>query len=159
MAEMPGQVRDPPPSYWNRQQENLQNLNAGNKDEILGKTKQQVFDLLKKTIRPEFLNRIDELIMFSPLSKDEIRQIVKLQFNNILNLLKNDEVKLTISDEAVDWIADIGFDPQYGARPIKRILQKWILNELSKQILQGKITRNQHIMIEKGKEGLEFKNG
>jgi ATP-dependent Clp protease ATP-binding subunit ClpB len=140
-------------------QENLQNLNAGNKDEILEKTKQQVFDLLKKTIRPEFLNRIDELIMFSPLSKDEIRQIVKLQFNNILNLLKNDEVKLTISDEAVDWIADIGFDPQYGARPIKRILQKWILNELSKQILQGKITRNQHIMIEKGKEGLEFKNG
>jgi ATP-dependent Clp protease ATP-binding subunit ClpB len=140
-------------------QENLQNLNAGNKDEILGKTKQQVFDLLKKTIRPEFLNRIDELIMFSPLSKDEIRQIVKLQFNNILNLLKNDEVKLTISDEAVDWIADIGFDPQYGARPIKRILQKWILNELSKQILQGKITRNQHIMIEKGKEGLEFTNG
>lgn len=139
--------------------ENLQNLNAGNKDEILEKTKQQVFDLLKKTIRPEFLNRIDELIMFSPLSKDEIRQIVRLQFDNILNLLKNDEIKLTISDEAVNWIADVGFDPQYGARPIKRILQRWILNELSKQILEGKITRNQHIMIEKGKEGLEFKNG
>ncbi len=139
-------------------QENLQNLNTVNKDEILENTKQQVFDLLKKTIRPEFLNRIDELIMFSPLSKDEIRQIVRLQFDNIRNLLKNDEIKLTINDEAVKWIADIGFDPQYGARPIKRILQKWILNELSKQILEGKITRNQHIMIEKGKEGLEFKN-
>ncbi|HJX72346.1 MAG TPA: ATP-dependent chaperone ClpB [Bacteroidales bacterium] len=139
-------------------QENLQNLNAGNKDEILEKTKQEVFDLLKKTIRPEFLNRIDELIMFSPLNKDEIRQIVRLQFNNILNLLKNDEIKLTISDAAIDWIAEIGFDPQYGARPIKRILQKQILNELSKQILEGKIVKNQHIMIEKGKEGLVFKN-
>ena len=139
-------------------QENLQNLNAGNKDEILEKTKQEVFDLLKKTIRPEFLNRIDELIMFSPLNKDEIRQIVRLQFNNILNLLKNDEIKLTISDAAIDWISEIGFDPQYGARPIKRILQKQILNELSKQILEGKIVKNQHIMIEKGKEGLVFKN-
>jgi len=96
--------------------------------------------------------------MFSPLSKDEIRQIVRLQFNNILNLLKNEEIKLTISDAAIDWIAEIGFDPQYGARPIKRILQKQILNELSKKILEGKIVKNQHIMIEKGKEGLEFKN-
>jgi ATP-dependent Clp protease ATP-binding subunit ClpB len=140
-------------------QENLQHLNAGNKDEIFEKTKQEVFDLLKRTIRPEFLNRIDELIMFSPLSKDEIRKIVRLQFNNILNLLKNEEIKLTINDNAINWIADIGFDPQYGARPIKRLMQKWILNELSKQILEGKISKNQHIMIEEGKDGLEFKNG
>ncbi|MBN2213713.1 MAG: ATP-dependent chaperone ClpB [Bacteroidales bacterium] len=140
-------------------QENLQQLNAVNKDEILEQTKQQVFDLLKKTIRPEFLNRIDELIMFSPLNQDEIRQIVRLQYNNILSLLKNDEIKMTISDEAIDWIAETGFDPQYGARPIKRVLQRYVLNELSKQILEGKITKNQHIMIEKGKEGLIIKNG
>ena len=73
-------------------------------------------------------------------------------------MLKTDEIKLTISDDAIDWIADIGFDPQYGARPIKRVIQKRILNELSKQILEGKITKNQHIVIDKAKDGLEFKN-
>lgn len=139
-------------------QENLQHLNLNNKDEIHEHTKQQVFDLLKKTIRPEFLNRIDELIMFSPLNKDEIKQIVSLQFANILKMLKIDEIMLTISDDAIDWIADIGFDPQYGARPIRRIIQKQILNELSKQILEGKITKNQHIVIDKASDGLEFRN-
>jgi ATP-dependent Clp protease ATP-binding subunit ClpB len=139
-------------------QENLQHLNTANKDEILENTKQQVFDLLKKTIRPEFLNRIDELIMFSPLSKDEMTKIVRLQLNNVLKTLKNEEIKLTVSDDAIEWIADIGFDPQYGARPVKRVIQKWILNELSKQILEGKITKNQHIVIEKIKDGLGFRN-
>ena len=139
-------------------QEDLQHLNLNNKEEIHEQTKKQVFELLKKTIRPEFLNRIDELIMFSPLNKDEIKQIVRLQFGNILKMLKTDEIKLTISDDAIDWIADIGFDPQYGARPIKRVIQKRILNELSKQILEGKITKNQHIVIDKAKDGLEFKN-
>ena len=139
-------------------QENLQHMNAGNMDEIIESTRQKVFELLKRTIRPEFLNRIDELIMFNPLDKDEIRQIVRLQFNNILRLLKNENIKLSISEEAVNWIADIGFDPQYGARPIKRMLQKWVLNELSKHILEGKIAGNQHIMIEKAKDGLTFRN-
>lgn len=139
-------------------QENMQYLNAGNMDEIVENTRQQVFELLRKTIRPEFLNRIDELIMFKPLNKDEIKQIVRLQFNNILKLLKNEKIGLSISDEAVDWIANIGFDPQYGARPIKRMLQKWVLNELSKQILEGKIASNQNIMIEKAKDGLAFRN-
>ncbi len=139
-------------------QENLQHLNANNKEEILENTKQQVFSLLRKTIRPEFLNRIDELIMFSPLNMEEIRQIVMLQFDHILKMLKNDEIKLTISDDAINWIAEIGFDPQYGARPIKRIMQKWILNELSRQILEGKISKNQHIVIEKAKDGLKLKN-
>jgi ATP-dependent Clp protease ATP-binding subunit ClpB len=139
-------------------QENLQHLNTANKDEILENTKQQVFDLLKKTIRPEFLNRIDELIMFSPLSKDEMTKIVRLQLNNVLKTLKNEEIKLTVSDDAIEWIADIGFDPQYGARPVKRVIQKWILNELSKQILEGNITKNQHIVIEKIKDGLGFRN-
>jgi ATP-dependent Clp protease ATP-binding subunit ClpB len=139
-------------------QDNLQHLNSNNREEILEQTKQQVFDLLKKTIRPEFLNRIDELIMFSPLNQGEIKQIVSLQFNNILKMLKVEEIKLDISDDAVDWLAHTGFDPQYGARPIKRIMQKWILNELSKQMLEGKIAKNQQIVIEKAKDGLVFKN-
>lgn len=138
--------------------ENLQHLNSDNKEAILEHTKQQVFELLEKTIRPEFLNRIDELIMFSPLNQEEIKQIVRLQFNNILRMLTTEEIKLDISDNAIDWIAHIGFDPQYGARPIKRIMQKWILNELSKQILEGKIAKNQHIVIDKEKERLVFEN-
>jgi ATP-dependent Clp protease ATP-binding subunit ClpB len=138
-------------------QENLQHLNDNNKDEIFEKTRKQVFELLRKTIRPEFLNRIDELIMFTPLSQSEIEQIVKLQFNQVLKALKNSEFDLSITEEAVNWIAEIGYDPQYGARPIKRIIQKYVLNELSKQILEGKIAKNQHIVVEKAENGLEFK--
>lgn len=139
-------------------QENLQNFNEKNKEEVFEETRKQVFELLKKTIRPEFLNRIDELIMFKPLSLNEIQQIVKLQFDIVLKTLKNTNLNLSITEDAVNWIAEIGYDPQYGARPIKRIMQKYILNELSKQILEGKITKNQNIVIEKDKDGLAFKN-
>ncbi|MBN2612814.1 MAG: ATP-dependent chaperone ClpB [Bacteroidales bacterium] len=139
-------------------QENLQGLNDYNKEVVFEQTRKQVFELLKKTIRPEFLNRIDELIMFTPLSHDEIRQIVKLQFDNVLKTLKNTELKLIISEEAINWIAEVGYDPQYGARPIKRMMQKYILNELSKQILEGAITKFQTITIEKEGNGLKFQN-
>jgi ATP-dependent Clp protease ATP-binding subunit ClpB len=96
--------------------------------------------------------------MFSPLNQGEIKQIVRLQFSNIIKMLKTEEIKLDIDDDAVDWLAHIGFDPQYGARPVKRIMQKWILNELSKQMLEGKIAKNQNIVIEKARDGLVFKN-
>ncbi len=139
-------------------QENLQDFNENNKEEIFEKTRKQVFELLRKTIRPEFLNRIDDLIMFTPLSKEEIQQIVKLQFNQLLKALKNSDLDLSITEEAVNWIAEVGYDPQYGARPIKRIMQKYVLNELSKQILEGIITKNQRIVIEKDKDSLIFRN-
>ncbi|MFO7657996.1 MAG: ATP-dependent chaperone ClpB [Bacteroidales bacterium] len=139
-------------------QENLQDLNESNKEMIFEQTRKQVFELLKKTIRPEFLNRIDELIMFTPLSHDEIHQIVRLQFNNLLRTLKNTDLKLSISEDAINWITEVGYDPQYGARPIKRMMQKYVLNELSKQILEGKISRDHKILIEKEANGLKFKN-
>ncbi len=139
-------------------QENLQDFNENNKEEIFEKTRKQVFELLRKTIRPEFLNRIDDLIMFTSLSKEEIQQIVKLQFNQLLKALKNSDLDLSITEEAVNWIAEVGYDPQYGARPIKRIMQKYVLNELSKQILEGIITKNQRIVIEKDKDSLIFRN-
>ena len=139
-------------------QDNLEKINEKNRDIIIENTKKQVFDLLRRSIRPEFLNRIDEIVMFSPLDVDEIRKIVRLQFNMIVNSLSKEDMNISITDEAVNWIADQGYDPQYGARPIKRLLQKWVLNELSKQILAGTINKNKGIIIDKGAEGLIFKN-
>lgn len=123
---------------------------AANKltDSVLTKTKMQVFDLLKQTIRPEFLNRIDEIIMFSPLSKAEIRDIVLIQFKRISNLLKEQGINIKLTESAIDWIAQTGFDPLYGARPIKRLMQKHILNKLSKEIIAGKVNAEKLITID-----------
>jgi len=129
-------------------QENLSMVNQKNSDEAFERSRKMVFDLLKQTIRPEFLNRVDEIIMFSPLSHKEIRQIVLMQFDKIKSLLTQNDVNIAITDNAVDWIADQGFDPLYGARPLKRLMQKYILNELSKQILEGKIDKAKIITID-----------
>ena len=134
-------------------QENLEKVNDKNMEEVLNKTRQEVFDLLKKTIRPEFLNRIDEIIMFRPLTMSEIRDVVKLQLNNIVKTLGNNDVKLSFTEKAINQFALLGFDPQFGARPIKRVIQKYFLNELSKMILEGKIDKNKEIIIDE-KEGL-----
>ena len=107
--------------------------------------------MVKKTFRPEFLNRIDELIMFTPLSEKEIREIVRLQLNHVISQLAGIDIKLSITDPAIDLIAEQGFDPQYGARPIKRLIQKVILNELSRQILEGKIKKDQEVQIGRDK--------
>ncbi|MNK10793.1 Chaperone protein ClpB 1 [compost metagenome] len=129
-------------------QENFSHLDDDNKEEIIAKTRTEVFDLLKQSIRPEFLNRIDEVIMFTPLSRDEIGDIVRLQFVHVQKQLAEQNIFITASDEAMDWLAQLGYDPIYGARPLKRVIQKRILNELSKEILSGKVSRDSIIRLD-----------
>lgn len=129
-------------------QENLSSVSGKNSDEAFEHSRRLVFDLLKQTIRPEFLNRVDEIIMFTPLSKEEIKQIVFLQFSKIKSLLAQNDVNIEVTDSAIDWLAEQGYDPAYGARPLKRLMQKYILNELSKQILAGKVDKEKTITID-----------
>jgi ATP-dependent Clp protease ATP-binding subunit ClpB len=129
-------------------QENFKDLIDENRDMLIAKTKNEVFELLKQTIRPEFLNRIDELIMFTPLNREEIRGIVTLQFRHVQETLKDMGVEIEASDEALDWLAELGYDPQFGARPLKRVIQKRILNELSKEILAGNIDKDSKIKLD-----------
>ncbi|WP_411273731.1 ATP-dependent chaperone ClpB [Daejeonella sp.] len=129
-------------------QENFKDLNDGNREELIAKTKTELFELLKQTIRPEFLNRIDELIMFTPLNRDELRDIVSLQFKGVQDTLAEMGIVIEASEEALDWLAQLGYDPQFGARPLKRVIQKKILNELSKDILSGKIDKDSKIKLD-----------
>ncbi|GGC71144.1 chaperone protein ClpB [Pedobacter quisquiliarum] len=129
-------------------QENFKELIDENRDMLIAKTKNEVFELLKQTIRPEFLNRIDELIMFTPLNREEIRGIVTLQFRHVQETLKDMGVEIEATDEALDWLAELGYDPQFGARPLKRVIQKRILNELSKEILAGNIDKDSKIKLD-----------
>lgn len=129
-------------------QDNFKSLSDGNRDEVIAKTKNELFELLKQTIRPEFLNRIDELIMFTPLNRSEIRNIVDLQFKNVQDTLGEMGVTIEASAEALDWLAELGYDPQFGARPLKRVIQKRILNELSKDILAGKVDKDSKIKLD-----------
>jgi ATP-dependent Clp protease ATP-binding subunit ClpB len=139
-------------------QENFEKMNDGNKDEVLAKTKSEVFDLLKKSIRPEFLNRIDEVIMFEPLSRENVNEIVRLQFHHIADQLAEQGVKMTATEEALDWLAQLGYDPQFGARLVKRVMQKQVLNELSKQILAGKINKDSEIVLDMFDHKFVFRN-
>jgi ATP-dependent Clp protease ATP-binding subunit ClpB len=129
-------------------QERFEEMNEINKEEILAKTKIEVFDLLKKSIRPEFLNRIDETIMFAPLTREHIHDIVKIQFAEISKLLAQQDISLSATTDAIEWMSQLGYDPQYGARPLKRMLQKRIVNELSKQLLAGKVEKGQSIVVD-----------
>lgn len=129
-------------------QENFQDYEESDKEAVIAKTKNQLFELLRQTIRPEFLNRIDEIIMFTPLSREEIGEIVKLQFRHVQDSLAEMGVSIEASEEALDWLAQLGYDPQFGARPLKRVIQKKILNELSKQILSGKIDKDSKIKLD-----------
>ncbi|HOS47172.1 MAG TPA: ATP-dependent chaperone ClpB [Bacteroidia bacterium] len=140
-------------------QDNSEKLTEFNREEVLAKTKLEVYELLKKTIRPEFLNRIDEIIMFSPLNRDEIKEIVRLQFNSIAKMLSKNDIKLSITEPAIDWLSQLGYDPQFGARPLKRVMQKRILNELSKQILADSINKEDAILIDlDDKNNFVFRN-
>lgn len=129
-------------------QDNFKNLSDENRDEVIAKTKSELFEVLKQTIRPEFLNRIDELIMFTPLNRSEIRNIVDLQFKHVQETLAEMGVEIEASTEALDWLSELGYDPQFGARPLKRVIQKRILNELSKEILSGKIDKDSKIKLD-----------
>ncbi|MEI6508840.1 MAG: ATP-dependent chaperone ClpB [Bacteroidota bacterium] len=123
------------------------NVGEDEMEKIYSKTKNEVFELLKKTIRPEFLNRIDDVIMFTPLTRENLREIVELQFKSVQKTLAEQGIELNITEEAMDWLGQLGYDPQFGARPLKRVMQKRILNELSREILGGKIAKDSSILI------------
>ncbi|MGA2122251.1 MAG: ATP-dependent chaperone ClpB [Methanoregula sp.] len=139
-------------------QENLEHVTDKNRDEVFERTRQEVFDLLKKTIRPEFLNRIDEIIMFKPLTRDEIQTVVELQLVNVQKMLAKSDVRLRATKKAVQFIATTGFDPQFGARPIKRVIQKNLLNALSKMILEGTVHKDKEIVVDEKEGKLMFRN-
>lgn len=138
--------------------ENFENLESGDHDAIVASTKAQVYELLKRTIRPEFLNRIDEVVMFEPLSREDIRKIVGLQLIEINKRLNEVDVNLTWTNEAMDWLAQLGYDPQFGARPLKRVLQNRVLNELSLKILSGDINKESDIQLDFENNELVFRN-
>jgi ATP-dependent Clp protease ATP-binding subunit ClpB len=139
-------------------QENFEKMEEFNKEIIIEETKAQVMDLLKKTIRPEFLNRIDEIIMFRPLEKKDIEQIIELQLKRVQAMLLEKDIKLEYTPFALEWIAKLGYDPQFGARPLKRVIQKYVLNELSKQILAGKVDKDATIILDVFDDTVVFRN-
>ena len=138
--------------------EAIANKNAEDRARIIDETKHDVLEMLKKTIRPEFLNRIDDIIMFEPLTQPQIEQIVRLQVNGIARLLKDQEVTLHVSDEAIKLVAKAGFDPEFGARPVKRALQRLLLNDLSRALLAGTVNKAQPIRVDVDGESLRFSN-
>jgi len=138
-------------------QENYDKIEKGNKEKVFEATKELVFDLLRRTLRPEFLNRIDEVIMFTPLSKKDINAIVKMQFEGVVNKLREENIRLSATDEAIKWLAQTGFDASFGARPIKRLIQKKVLNELSKELLAGKIERDTDIVMDVFDDNVVFR--
>ena len=129
-----------------------------NEEAMLEETKNMVFDLLKKSVRPEFLNRIDEISMFKPLNREDIRKIVSIQLNGLKNKLEKDNIILDWTDEAVLYLANKGFNPEFGARPLKRVIQREVLNGLSDQLLLGKINPEDAILIDAFDEGIVFRN-
>ncbi|HDO27893.1 MAG TPA: AAA family ATPase, partial [Bacteroidetes bacterium] len=139
-------------------QERFANLTDENREQVIEVTRKEVMALLKKTIRPEFLNRIDEIIMFTPLTKAEIHDIVRLMFNEVKKMLLKNNIRINITDEAVTKLAQIGYDPQFGARPLKRVIQKEVLNELSKMILAGEVSSEHEIVVGVDGDSFVFKN-
>ena len=139
-------------------QENFEEIDMSKRDQITQKTKIDVLSLLKQTVRPEFLNRIDEVIMFTPLNKEEVARIVELQLGNLITMLSDKGISMTWTDEALESLVNQGFDPQFGARPIKRVIQRKVLNELSKEILSNKIADNSSILLDAFDDKLVFRN-
>ncbi|PXX24091.1 ATP-dependent chaperone ClpB [Hoylesella shahii] len=139
-------------------QQQCANLSDANRDEVLDETRQKVMDMLKQTIRPEFLNRIDETIMFLPLTKQEIAEVVRLQMRSVGRMLAEQGFKIDVSDDAIDLLADLGYDPEFGARPVKRAIQRYVLNDLSKKILADEVSRDKPILIDALDGKLVFRN-
>jgi len=139
-------------------QERFENFKMENRDQVTARAKEEVVDLLHKNIRPEFLNRIDEIIMFTPLNEAEVSQIVELQLQKLTNMLQNQNIDFSYTAEALRSLAHKGFNPQFGARPIKRVIQREVLNELSKEILAGKVTAESKILLDAFDEKLVFRN-
>ena len=128
------------------------------REALIEETKKEVLGMLKKTIRPEFLNRIDETIMFLPLTQEQIKQVVRLQINGITKMLEGNGVALQLTDAALDFLADAGYDPEFGARPVKRAIQRYLLNDLSKTMLAQHIDRTRPIIVDADGNGLVFRN-
>jgi ATP-dependent Clp protease ATP-binding subunit ClpB len=139
-------------------QERFEKMDMSKREQVTESTKDEVVTLLRQTIRPEFLNRIDEIIMFTPLNRAEIKQIVKLQLNGLVKLLKSKEINIDYTEDFVETLANKGFDPQFGARPVKRIIQKEVLNQLSKEMLAGNITVTSHILLDAFDDKIVFRN-
>ena len=139
-------------------QSQFEKMNDDNHELLVEETKNEVMNMLKKTIRPEFLNRIDETIMFLPLNRPQIEQIVRLQIKGIQHMLEENGVDLHLSDQAIDFLATAGYNPEFGARPVKRAIQRYLLNDLSKKLLSLTVDRNKPIMVERDTDGLKFRN-
>ncbi len=139
-------------------QENFEDITERNKEEIVDRTRVEVMNLLRQTIRPEFLNRVDEIILFQPLMKTEIRGILNIQLNNLKSLVAQSGIQLEFSDYALDFLAEQGFDPQFGARPLKRLIQKEIVNQLSRRILAGEIDKSQPVLVDAFDNTVVFRN-
>lgn len=139
-------------------QDNLARLNDKNREELLEKTRTEVSELLKNSIRPEFLNRIDEIIMFHPLTMDNVKDILKLQIDGIRAMLEEKGVRLEFTPYAMDYLSNKGYDPSYGARPIKRLLQRELVNELAKALLGGDLNKERPVIVDYFEEGLVFRN-
>jgi len=139
-------------------QENFEKVNEKNKEQVVDQTRVEVMNLLRQTIRPEFLNRVDEIILFQPLLKNEIKEIVNIQLMKLKSLVAQSGIDLIFSDYAIEYLAEQGFDPQYGARPLKRLIQKEIVNQLSKRILAGDIDKSKPVMVDVFDNTVVFRN-
>ena len=139
-------------------QSQFERLTSQNREHLIEETKNEVMGMLKKTIRPEFLNRIDETIMFLPLDRDEIEQIVRLQIAGIRRMLAEGGVNLQLTDDAIAFIASTGYDPEFGARPVKRAIQRYLLNDLSKKLLAQEVDASLPIKVDVAGDGLAFGN-
>jgi ATP-dependent Clp protease ATP-binding subunit ClpB len=133
-------------------------MNNGKSETDMDGVHRQVMELLRKSIRPEFLNRIDEVVMFKPLNEDEIKGIVRIQLQMLQKMLKKNQVDLDMTEEAITYISNHSYDPQFGARPVKRFMQRHVLNELSKMILSGKVNKDKTIIIDSRNGELVFEN-
>ena len=138
--------------------DHYEKVNEKNKNEVYIKTKEEMYEVLKQAMRPEFLNRIDELVLFTPLNKEEIGKIVDIQINKVKKMLAKNEVEIDFTKAGLSWITDASYDPEFGGRPVKRIIQKHVLNELSKQFLAGKINKQTKVQVSVTKNHLSFKN-
>ena len=139
-------------------QQRFENLNDSNRKEVIDDTKKNVMEMLKKTIRPEFLNRIDDIIMFLPLTQTQIAQVVTLQMNRVKKMLEPQGFELKWTPAAIDYLAKVGYDPEFGARPVKRAIQDYVLNDLSKKILAEEVKRDKPIIVDANGAGMQFRN-
>jgi ATP-dependent Clp protease ATP-binding subunit ClpB len=139
-------------------QERMEGMLEADRDRVMASTRNEVFELMKKTLRPEFLNRIDDIIMFTPLTREDVTAIARLQLDILAKQLKKMDIRFHVTEECVDWIAQLGYDPQFGARPLKRVIQRHVMNELSKEILAGKVSKDSDIVLDVFDGKMVFRN-